>query len=383
MELYEFQKPIFDLIRANTCLKLDTGFGKSILSLKFYDMYYKDKMKLIVVTTAKKRDSKEWIEDIRKFGITDFLISSWNNIQKLIDEKAFFIFDEHKASGLGVWGRCFIKIAKTNPFLLLSATPADRWIDYATLFIAVGEYRNITDFRAQHVIYAPYVNFPKIKSYKNVQKLEALRKKYVIQSYLKTEALANTSIKEQRIEFLLTDEETKQVKDIYQTRTSQGQQLQSAASIVYEIKKISSFREKVCLIFHFHRFHNKIIVFYNNNFELELLTNILTSSDISVVTNVYQYNGSKHETPDTDRYIYLVQYSAAEGWSSTADCVIFFSYNYSYRVMKQAKGRINRINTANSTLYYYYLTTNSILDKSIESAVARKKDFNENDFIFS
>ena len=125
--------------------------------------------------------------------------------------------------------------------------------------------------------------------------------------------------------------------------------------------------------------HPKMIVFYNFDYELD----ILKSLDYGKNVTVAEWNGHKHEpTPTKGKWVYLVQYTAgAEGWNCiSTDTIVFYSQNYSYKIMHQSAGRIDRLNTPFKDLYYYHLKTRSSIDISIARAIKEKKNFNEKGF---
>ena len=122
--------------------------------------------------------------------------------------------------------------------------------------------------------------------------------------------------------------------------------------------------------------HPKMIVFYNFDYELDILREVFSNAGCEVG----EWNGHVHgAVPTASKWVYLVQYTAgAEGWNCiTTDTIVFYSQNYSYKVMQQAAGRIDRLNTKFVDLYYYHLKSRSGIDLAISRALSQKKNFNE------
>lgn len=341
--------------------------------------------KLIIITTARKRDTLEWEKELAVFLMStnkeknvygnDIVVDSWNNIKKYIDIKdAFFIFDEQRLIGSGVWVKTFLKIAKNNEWILLSATPGDNWSDYIPVFIANGFYKNRTEFLCAHAVFNRYSKFRKIDKYINTGRLNALRRKILVN--MKYQRNTTSVHKDILVEYDRTLYSSV-IKKGFNPETNAP--FRSAAELCYYLRKIvNSSEERYLQVKKIAMESNKVIVFYNYNYELKLL------KDISLPGfKVAEWNGHKHEPiPETDKWIYLVQYAAgAEGWNCIeTDSMIFLSQNYSYKIMVQAAGRIDRMNTPYNNLFYYFIKTNSTIDKGIDAALRQKKQFNEESF---
>jgi superfamily II DNA or RNA helicase len=126
--------------------------------------------------------------------------------------------------------------------------------------------------------------------------------------------------------------------------------------------------------------HPKAIIFYNYDYELEILRKYCEDTKYGYA----EWNGHKHEeVPIGDKWLYLVQYRAgAEGWNCiTTDTIIFYSLTYSYKDSVQAAGRIDRMNTPFVDLNYFYLISSSKIDLAISKCLRGKKNFNEKSFI--
>lgn len=333
-----------------------------------------------VITTAKKRDSLDWQKEFADHGMNladnsvcpgPVTIDSWNNIGKYSRiTKAFFIFDEQRIVGSGGWVKNFLKISSNNSWILLSGTPGDTWLDYIPIFIANGFYKNRTVFKAEHVIYKPYMKFPVVDRYVGVQKLIRLRNSILVHMPYENHTTRNTI--KVSVEY---DQTLMKMAILRRWNPFADQPLRGSAEFYSIMRKIvngdPSRLEKLREI---HKKHPRLIVFYNFNYELEILREGL--KDVRTA----QWNGHKHEEiPDSESWIYLVQYTAgAEGWECiTTNSVVFYSQTYSYKIFEQAYGRIDRMNTPFTELYYYLFLSDAMIDRAIRRCLEQKRSFNE------
>ena len=342
---------------------------------------------LYIITTARKRDTLEWEEELAPFRLTtnkkqnmlnvDITVDSWNNIGKYIDIKnAFFILDEQRLIGSGAWVKSFIKIAKNNDWILLSATPGDTWMDYIPVFIANGFYKNRTAFIRRHVVYNQFVKFPMVDRYLEVPHLMKLRESIIV--HMKYKRHTTQHHKEISVRYNEKDYDTliKKRWNIYEDRP-----IKNISELCYNLRRvINSDESRIKELTKLTKKHDKIIIFYNFNYELQILRDL--GERLNIPTT--EWNGHKHEDiPKTDRWLYLTQYTSnAEGWNCTeTDAIVFYSQNYSYKINTQAAGRIDRRNTPYTDLYYYTFVSKSSMDLAIKKAIKEKRNFNETLFL--
>ena len=376
IELWVHQKKALAKMHNGCVLVGGTGSGKSLTALSYYLKVMGDSsespISLYIITTAKKRDDKDWEREANSLGIETAVVDSWNNIKKYVKSvNGFFIFDEQRLVGSGAWVRSFYKIVKNNKWVLLSATPADTWMDLIPVFVANGFYRNRTEFIGRHVRYAPYVTFPKITGFLDISILKANRekvfvlmpsKKHTIRHVYKLKVDYNTEL----IKFVLKNE--------WNPFTNLPiENLSSETAIARRI--INMAPSRIMKLLEIQEIAKRLIIFYNFNFELDILRDWFRWR-----TTVAEWNGwYHHPIPKCDDWVYLVQYAAAEAWECfDTNYMAFYSLNYSYRKMHQARGRIDRHNTPHTDLYYYELVSDSYLDRAIQKAFGEKKDFNIN-----
>jgi len=341
---------------------------------------------LYIITTAAKRDKREWEQEMIPFCLfkdkdkcvnhISITIDSWNNIAKYVEvSDAFFIFDEQRVVGSGKWSKSFIKITKNNRWILLTATPGDTWSDYIPVFIANGFYKNRTQFCARHVVWSRYTTYPKIEKYIETDVLERHKKD------IQVEMKVVKPTRPHRIDILTSydkDKYSKIIKDRW--NIFEDVPIENAPQYMTCIRRVvNSDISKLIELGKVLERHKKLIIFYNFDYELEMLREF----GQGVKIDIGEWNGHIHsKVPETDSWIYLVQYNAgAEGWNCvTTNTIVFFSLSYSYRMTHQAAGRIDRRNTEFKDLYYYYFYTDSSIDKAILKALQQKKDFNEKKF---
>lgn len=400
--LYSYQLEAVKNMKNGCILVGGVGSGKSRTSLGYYYIqnggsilalsgadYVKMKpkpMDLYIITTARKRDTLEWEGDMTPFLLSTnpeidiydhkVIVDSWNNIAKYKDVKnAFFIFDEQRVVGSGVWVKSFIQISKSNQWILLSATPGDTWQDYIPVFIANGFYKNRTEFIREHVVYSRFSKFPKIDRYLNTGRLIRLRNSILVDMDFCRETIPHH-------EDVFVEYDKMAYKDICKNRWNpwEDKPIKNASEFCFCLRKlVNSSDERQTKLLEIFEEHPKIIVFYSHDYELDILKCLYYGENVEIA----EWNGHKHQPiPESDSWVYLVQYNAGcEGWNCIkTDTVVFYSQNYSYKVMTQAAGRIDRLNTPFTDLYYYHLKSRSGIDIAISKALKSKKQFNETRF---
>ena len=392
--LFPYQMDAVKKMRNGCILNGGVGSGKSRTGLYYYfkeqggsiDPDYipmREPKDLYIITTAMKRDTYEWLKELENYKMSvdpsrsqyknKVVVDSWQVITKYENvENAFFIFDEDRVTGFGVWVKAFLKIAKKNDWIILSATPGDTWEQYIPVFIANGFYKNKTEFAREHIIYSRFTKYPKIDRYVNTGRLIRLRNRILIDMDFdrKTEA---------HHEDIFCKYDSFKYKEVTKTRWDpyKNEPIQQASGLCYILRRIvneDESRQKALL--DLYKDHPRMIIFYNFDYELEILKNLDYGEDVEIG----EWNGHKHQpVPFNRKWVYLVQYTAGcEGWNCIeTDTMVFYSQNYSYKVMAQASGRIDRLNTSYKDLYYYHLKSRSGIDLAIARAVNEKKTFNE------
>lgn len=402
IQLTDYQIDAIRRMHTGCILNGGVGSGKSRTALGYYYLYeggelsslygeeyipmHDPPLDLYIITTARKRDTKEWEAELSPFLLSadpecnlyhnKVVIDSWNNIKKYQDVRgAFFLFDEQRVVGSGAWVKAFLKIVKVNNWILLSATPGDTWTDYIPVFVANGFYKNRTEFIREHVIYSRFSKYPKVDRYVNTGRLIRLRNRILVDMDFQRDTVAHH-------ETIYAKYNITKYKEIGKTRWNpyKNEPIINAAELCYVWRRlVNSDESRQLALLEIVEKHPRVIIFYNFDYELDILKNLF----YGMSTELAEWNGHKHQPiPDTVAWIYLVQYTAgAEGWNCiTTDTIVFFSQTYSYKVLEQSCGRIDRMNTPYKDLYYYHLKSHAPIDIAINKALTEKKKFNERKF---
>lgn len=397
--LYPYQMNAVKKMKNGCILNGGVGSGKSRTSLFYYfkenggwidkNGYkpMKNPKDLYIITTARKRDTLEWEGELTHFLLsTDqelnyyknkVIIDSWNNIKKYKDVAgAFFIFDEQRVVGSGAWVKAFLNIARKNKWILLSATPGDTWNDYIPVFVANGFYKNKTEFSREHIVYSRFTKYPKVDRYINTGRLIRYRNDILVDMNFERSTISHH-------EDIFVQYDIVKYKEVSKTRWDpyKDEPIINAAELCYIWRRIvNSDESRQTALLELAEEHPRMIVFYNYNYELDILKGLYYGKNVKVA----EWNGRKHEpVPETKRWVYLVQYTAgAEGWNCIkTDTIVFYSQNYSYKIMQQSAGRIDRLNTPFQHLYYFHLKSRSGIDLAISRALSQKKKFNESAYV--
>ena len=401
IQLYEHQLAALNKMSNGCILCGDVGTGKSITAIAYYYTLQGGKVNtpkyvwmkkqpkdLYIITTARKRDTFEWEGELGRFLLStnpdanayknNVIVDSWNNIGKYTNvTDAFFIFDEQRVVGSGAWVKAFYKIAKGNQWILLTATPGDTWIDYIPVFVANGFYKNKTQFINEHVVYTwRNKNFPQIDRYMNIGRLTRLREKILVDMEFERHTIRH-------VEDVFTSYDISAYKDAGRNRWDpfKDEPITNASGLCYVWRRVvNSAESRQVALLEIFEDHPRMIVFYNFDYELDILKGLYYGNNVEVA----EWNGHKHQpVPSSESWVYLVQYtSGCEGWNCiVTDTIVFYSQNYSYKVMAQAMGRIDRLNTPYRDLYYFNLKSRSGIDLAISRALKAKKNFNEGRYL--
>ena len=375
VKLHQHQEEALKRLKSGKVLVGGVGSGKSLVGAS-WALKQPNSGGIVVITTARKRDSLEWVGEFAMAGsgMERITVDSWNNISKYSDARdAVFIFDEQRVVGSGKWVKVFLKITKYNKWILLSATPGDTWLDYIPLFLANGFYKNKTEFYEEHVVWDRFARYPRVNRFIAVHRLEKLRRRILVDMPVVRHTVRN------RI-YVPIGYRVAEYNDIMKKRFDPYKQepIASAGELCYVLRRcVNQDRDRLEAVRGILKKRSRIIVFYNFDYELEALR------ELADTCTVKEWNGHKHEpVPDGNQWVYLVQYaSGAEAWNCTVtDTIVFYSLNYSWKVMEQSEGRIDRMNTPFTNLWYYFLESESAIDQSIKTSLARKKKFNEKVF---
>lgn len=403
MKLLDHQLNAIKRLKKGCILCGDVGSGKSLTALGYYylqeggDISFlrggdyipmKKPRDLYIITTARKRDTFEWSGELSHYLLSIYsennlydnkvVVDSWNNIKKYRNVYgAFFIFDEQRVVGSGAWVKAFLDISRKNEWILLSATPGDTWSDYIPVFLANGFYKNKTEFSREHIVYSRFVKYPKVERYLNTGRLIRLRNSILIDMDFERQTVSHHEDVYVEYDKIAYKTASKDRWDPFENKP-----IRDASSLCYVWRKIVNTDEsRQIALMELFEDHPKMIIFYNFNYELDILRTIFKG--INGVETA-EWNGQNHQpVPNGKSWVYLVQYNAgAEGWNCvTTDTIVFFSQNYSYKILKQAAGRINRLNTPYKDLYYYHLKSRSGIDLAISRTLKEKKNFNERKYI--
>lgn len=402
VKLYDHQEKAVEKLDNGKILWGGVGSGKSITAAVYY-LRKEAPRDVYVITTAKKRDSLDWEGEFAKLGVGKspestvagvLTVDSWNNIGRYHGvDGAFFIFDEQRLVGSGDWSAKFLDIAKRNRWILLSATPGDNWLDYIPVFLANGFYRNRTEFKREHVVYNTFTKFPKVERFVQTGRLVKLRNSLLVEMPYRKHTTRHPKETSVGFDKRLFDKVWKDRWHVYEDRP-----IRDVAEMFSVARKVvNSDASRLAALRAVMAIHPRLIVFYNFDYELEILRSIQTLSNGSDLgfgqtsnlekadeITVAEWNGHKHQPiPKTDQWLYLVQYAAGgEGWNCiTTNGMVFWSLPYSYKLWEQAHGRIDRLNTPYSDLYYYSLMSFSLMDLAIKRSLEGKKSFNESAFL--
>lgn len=383
IKLYEYQQKYFDYVVAhnkrNWIYAWETGTGKTIVALKHYETFYKDK-KVVIVAPASKINEQGWDRTIKSMcPIMDYITCTYNMLPKKYKEYKdyFVIFDEvHRLkNSCGKWGKAGYELTKiASGFIGLSATPMDNWIDAVNYFKMFGLVKNKTQFIKQNAITDMTYGYMQVVGYRNENKLRNMFN-LISKPLSKSECNDLPPLVFEDIHFKSSAIYKVIKKDriydniLYDNQMKLRHGLRLNANLQSKVDYIKEFIENT---------NDNIIIFYNYDEELELLENSITKKTYLCNGKVKDYP-KKSEWDSIKNTVTLANYkSGSEAVEFTyANIIVYFSPTESYTEYYQSYGRCYRNGQTKKVTAYKFVTDNTI-EADIYRALDSKQDFNYN-----
>ena len=390
--LYDYQKQALANARPSFLYALDTGTGKTILSIYHYLKYGRGEPLVIFAPPAKVKE-KGWLRDIERvcqreqIQIEYEVISYGILSRRRNDFKGhFIIFDEchYIKNPTSQRGKAAATIAKnaTN-FVLLSATPASNgWADCINYFIMFGFTPNKTRFNQTYGIFEQK-NFggrfvQLVTGYRYESELQSEFNRWSLK-LSKEECLDLPPIIYEKISF----KPSKLYKQIEKTRVYEldGREYicDTIASFMAALRMHAATKDKIdYLTMLLDGTTENVVIFYNFKHEREAIAQAIKDK------TVYEVSGNRTCLPERDEWaalhnsVTLVQYQAGASGIELqyANNVVVFSPTYSLQDHEQAMGRCYRNGQDKKVTVYQFETTKTV-EQAVYYALENKRDFVE------
>lgn len=286
------------------------GVGKSHTAVGYY-LENEAPRDVIVITTAKKRDKFDWQKIFQEIGMGThpestmaalLTVDSWNNISKYKEIKdAFFIFDEQRLVGSGAWVKSFYEIAKNNHWIMLSATPGDTWLDYVPVFRANGFIKNLTQFKDSHVIQRWTGRYYQVHGYRQVGQLVRWRNQILVDMPYEKHTTRHSHD-------IWVDFDEAAVKELVKNRWNvlENKPIQDAGELFRVMRRVVySHESRLDQVRALLKKHPRLIVFYNFDFELDILRTLANgskSTEDGTTSTSSTEAGTPSSSPDSSPY---------------------------------------------------------------------------------
>lgn len=396
--LYEYQKDVLKQAKPNWLYALDTGTGKTILSIHHYLKFYNGEP-LLIVAPPQKINEGGWDRDIQTvvdhYGIEiGYDLLSYGKIAA--DWKKyrgwFVIFDEchYVKTPTSQRGKAANWLTKNSTnFVLLSATPSSNgWADTINYFIMFGMAKNKTQFEREHAefdtMYLGQRRINKVVGWRNESLLKKMYQSFSVK-LAKEDCLDLPGMVVEDISFRRSTEYLKLKKDrilevngekvVYDTYPKLAVGLRYYANQTDKLKYLEMLAEGT---------EENIIVFYNFKGEKEMLLELCKR----LKKKVYEVSGQRSELPKRDIWfglknsITLVQYQAGAAGIELqyANLVVFYTPTYSLQDYEQSLGRAYCNGQTKKVTVYHFVAKDTI-EELIYDSLKNKKDFTDELFV--